>query len=252
MISETKQNWKQKHVEVTILHSIAGLATQILVKNNNDNSSFLIDCGDGTTRDILENGVDFHKLRGVALTHGHYDHCSGLHSLLGFFRMVGRTEEFHVYYPDGCKEIEGILNNFENCYPDSIPFKLLRKNLKDFNSDDNITYGFSLKSIEVLHYDSTVKYGTGTQIPAVGYEISIDDIKIAYSGDTGPIDSLNILFTKDTDLGIIEATHPDDSWVADKIKRHHLTEEEAINYSKVCKNNLIIHRLPESVINQRS
>jgi ribonuclease BN (tRNA processing enzyme) len=243
--------WKKRKIHVDILYSIAGLATQILIKKLDDLYSFLIDCGDGTTRDIVNSGIDFNKLLGVAITHGHYDHCSGLHSLLGFLRMIGRVDDFYIIYPDGCIEVEGMIKNFQTCYQESIPFTIVSKKISSQSETFKIKEFLTLKAVQVIHYGSTLKYGIGTRIAALGYEITVNNLKIAYSGDTGPTDTLKTIFTEKTDLGIIEATHPDDSWVKDKKNRYHLTEKEAKEYTSVCRDQIIIHKLHKSVIENR-
>jgi len=46
---------------------------------------FLIDCGEGTQRQLLRSGLGFRKLDTVLLTHGHLDHILGLGGLVSTF-----------------------------------------------------------------------------------------------------------------------------------------------------------------------
>ena len=46
---------------------------------------FLIDCGEGTQRQLLRSGVGFRKLDKILLTHGHLDHILGLGGLVSTF-----------------------------------------------------------------------------------------------------------------------------------------------------------------------
>jgi len=46
---------------------------------------FLIDCGEGTQRQILRSGLGFKRLEHVLLTHGHLDHILGLGGLVSTF-----------------------------------------------------------------------------------------------------------------------------------------------------------------------
>lgn len=43
---------------------------------------FLIDCGEGTQRQILRSGIGFKRLARILITHGHLDHILGLAGLL--------------------------------------------------------------------------------------------------------------------------------------------------------------------------
>jgi ribonuclease BN (tRNA processing enzyme) len=49
-----------------------GLSAQIVSHNE---YRFLIDCGEGTQRQILQSGIGFKRLTRVLLTHGHLDHA---------------------------------------------------------------------------------------------------------------------------------------------------------------------------------
>jgi ribonuclease Z len=49
---------------------------------------FLIDCGEGTQRQLLKSGVGFRKLSGILLTHAHLDHILGLPGLLSTLALL--------------------------------------------------------------------------------------------------------------------------------------------------------------------
>jgi ribonuclease Z len=71
-----------------------GLSAQI-VKHNE--FRFLIDCGEGTQRQILQSGIGFRSLNRVLLTHGHLDHILGLAGLLSTFMRWETIEELDIY-----------------------------------------------------------------------------------------------------------------------------------------------------------
>ena len=52
-----------------------GLSSQVVI---HDEFRFLIDCGEGTQRQLLRSGLGFRRLNAVLLTHGHLDHILGL------------------------------------------------------------------------------------------------------------------------------------------------------------------------------
>ncbi len=49
---------------------------------------FLIDCGEGTQRQLLKSGVGYRKLSSVLLTHAHLDHILGLPGLLSTLSLL--------------------------------------------------------------------------------------------------------------------------------------------------------------------
>jgi ribonuclease Z len=59
-------------------------------------SRFLIDCGEGTQRQLMRAGLGFRGLGRVLLTHAHLDHVLGLAGLLATFALYRLTGELEI------------------------------------------------------------------------------------------------------------------------------------------------------------
>jgi ribonuclease BN (tRNA processing enzyme) len=228
--------WQAKNWNVKVLYSKAGVATQILISSLK--CDILVDVGDGTLRDLLELDYDFEQLKGVAITHGHFDHVGGVWTLLGFLRMIGRTSDLFLITPRSCSEVEKLVERFMAVYGDTMPFRVILKELSD---EEKITIGrMEVQAFSVIHRGSTKLHGVGKRVPAVGYSIGYDKQRIVISGDTGICRALK-KFVKGADLAILEAT------VKEKTAKNfevHLSIEEATEIGKTAKKFILIHQWP--------
>lgn len=58
---------------------------------------FLIDCGEGTQRQILRSGIGFRRLNRILITHGHLDHILGLAGLLSTFSRWETIDDLQIF-----------------------------------------------------------------------------------------------------------------------------------------------------------
>lgn len=72
-----------------------GLAAHVVMVKD---YRFLVDCGEGTQRQILRSGIGFRRLNRVLITHGHLDHIYGLGGLLStLIRWGENAETWEIY-----------------------------------------------------------------------------------------------------------------------------------------------------------
>jgi len=70
-----------------------GLSAAIV---SHDEYRFLVDCGEGTQRQILQSGAGFKRLTRILLTHGHLDHILGLGGLMSTFLRWEAIDELEI------------------------------------------------------------------------------------------------------------------------------------------------------------
>jgi ribonuclease Z len=116
----------------------------------------LIDCGEGTQRQIMNSNLKLSKLHSIYITHLHGDHIFGLHGLLCTLNEI-RTTPLHIYGPVGIKKyIEFVYKNITQ---------------------------YSLHIIELIHRYSS---GTNTIVNTIShsnYRYEIDYCKIKHVSD---------------------------------------------------------------------
>lgn len=71
-----------------------GLPAQVILAGEH---RFLVDCGEGTQRQILRSGVGFKRLNRILLTHAHLDHILGLGGLVSTFSRWENISELEIW-----------------------------------------------------------------------------------------------------------------------------------------------------------
>src|SRR5512146_2031989 len=71
-----------------------GLSAQVIKRGE---YRFLVDCGEGTQRQILQAGIGFRRLNRILITHGHLDHILGLAGLLSTFMRWETIDDLEIY-----------------------------------------------------------------------------------------------------------------------------------------------------------
>ena len=71
-----------------------GLSSAVVLHNE---YRFMVDCGEGTQRQLLKSGLGFRRLNKILLTHGHLDHILGLGGLVSTFSRWEAIDELEIW-----------------------------------------------------------------------------------------------------------------------------------------------------------
>jgi len=215
-------------IDVDVLYSVSAIGTQILLTHSKEHA--LVDAGDGTVRDLVSRNVDFERIRGVLLTHEHFDHFSGLYGLLHFCRLQRRQEELILVVPGPVQVVDHLLKPPIMYEP--LPFEVRLVGLRENERA-------SIGELEATAF--AVEHGSAN---AFGYSIQDEQgFRVVVSGDTLSCENLE-RNVEGADIAVLEATYDDDS--GDLAGKYgHMTRSQAIALGKKAKKTMLIHTNPE-------
>ncbi len=183
-------------------------------------SVVLLDCGEGTKRQMIKAHIDFNSVKQIFITHLHGDHVLGVPGLLQSMTLCKREEPLNVFGPKGIQAfLQGVLDTLESpnfpvtiheiCEPGVIleersykvevcrgdhrlvswSYAIIEKPRPARTRDVEVE-GRDIRSLEVV------------EAPRIGKTV-------VYTGDTRPSDEITRLATG-ADLLIHESTFADD------------------------------------------
>jgi len=151
---------------------------------------FMFDVGDGVVRKAEDMGLPLDHLDGIFMTHWHSDHMMDLPRLINRSWLLGRTNDLHLYGPEGTDTLNQAINQYlqiENRHRvdhhgiDIMDISKARAIPHEFvlaGGSQKIIYqqdGITITAFDVNHEPIE---------PAVGYAIEYQGKKVIISGDT--------------------------------------------------------------------
>lgn len=82
---------------------------------------FLIDCGEGTQKQLRKFGINPLKLKAIFISHLHGDHVYGLFGLISTMGLMGRRTPLPIYAP---KPFDEILANHLQYFDTTLPYEV--------------------------------------------------------------------------------------------------------------------------------
>jgi len=173
---------------------------------NFSNKNILLDCGEGTAKQMLKFGLDKDFLDAIAISHYHPDHVSGLFMVIQMLYLQKRERDLPIYLPEHIEKFKDILNLFYT-FLSKIPFNI------NFFPVPSLPNDFPeikiIKSDHLLDYESIVKSnGFINKFNSYSFEITENDKKILYTSDCATLKPYKNMLAS-TDVLIIDAMHPD-------------------------------------------
>lgn len=165
--------------------------TSILVQIGSDN--ILIDAGRGVVRQLLRAGIPIGQIDKLFITHHHYDHIGDLHDVILSSWLQGRKGTLRIFGPPETQRIVDAL--LTQVYDKDIEFRDQGEpavgGWKPVETRDVLS-GVVYETDRWRIKADIVNHGLGLSLSdafrsrwvCLGYRIEIDDLVIAFSGDT--------------------------------------------------------------------
>lgn len=202
-----------------------------------DGTVNLIDCGEGTQKQLMKSKISFMEIDNVFLSHFHGDHFIGLIGLVQSMSFNGRTKSLNIYCPEfGTRILSNALSvgyytlNFDVKITEVEPGQLYDLGEFTFTSMKTdhpvpaLAYRFSEKDLVRIDRSKVVSLGVPNRLierirqkgfaEHNGITYTIDQISggirkgrsLVYSGDTRPMPEEMSAFAKNASVLVHETT----------------------------------------------
>lgn len=236
--------------------------TSMLLSYKNEN--ILIDCGEGTQKQLRLAKISPAKITRILITHWHGDHILGLPGLLQTLQANEYRKILYIYGPINSKEyLNSLLSGFISNLIINIKLKEITSSIVEETREFQIKssqlthncpclgYSFIEKDKRNIDIDYLKKFNLtkhpilkqlqqGKDIEWKGIKIEVDKAtkikkgrKITFILDTAPTDNA-VELAKDSDILVAESTHLDE--LKEKSNKYkHLTSKQSALIAKKAK-----------------
>ncbi|MBU6430100.1 MAG: MBL fold metallo-hydrolase, partial [Cyanobacteria bacterium REEB65] len=113
---------------------------------------FLVDCGEGTQRQLIRAAVGITQIQRILLTHFHADHFFGLFGMFKTWQLWGRTEPIEIYGPRGLQDMLDLFRRL-------IGKTDFQQHWKEISPGESLAFeGYRIQAISTEHKISSVGY----------------------------------------------------------------------------------------------
>lgn len=161
-----------------------------------DGDLYLVDAGDGAAGQLAKAGLELEDVKGVFLSHLHFDHTGGMLAVLGLRRQVNANTPLSVYGPPGTKFlIDGLLASMGPTMKAAygMPGQEWRPNVDVTELVDGSVVernGLTVTVAENSHFAIPESAGMPEKAKSLSFRFDMADRSIAFTGDTGPSDKV--------------------------------------------------------------
>ena len=222
-------------MKVTFIGTSSGLSvlnrSHASIHFDDYRTSFLLDCGEGTTNSLLKNGIDTGKIGKIIISHCHPDHCAGIPILMQYLHLIKRENRLDLYLPLGTSE--AFRRYFEQVYliNEKLTFDY---SLWEYGENAQITVGkVVIKPIPNRHLEGPDSLASIMRISINSYSLSVgqDGKSVYYSADLKDIEDLNppagtsIMIVESTHLSVSDAVKKADEMKVERLIMTHISPE---------------------------
>ena len=210
-------------MKITFIGTSSGKATL----NRNHSSllfssgkyNLLVDAGDGISRTLISNGINFNSLNGILFTHLHPDHFSGFPALIVQMKLMNRKEALVIFMHESLRTTveDFLLRSY--LLPERMGFEILYKTFRD-NERSVISESFSFLARKNSHLSNLEKFKTkylSLSLFSASFLFEIGNKKVLYTSDIGSEKDLFLFDEAIPDIFISEATHISPTTILDNI-----------------------------------
>lgn len=227
-------------------------SAQVILVND---SAYVIDCGDGVTRQLTAAGVRLSQLRHILITHNHSDHNLDYGNLIYSAWAVGLDKRIDTWGPPPLEKMTSLFFEMNSYDIDTRIADERKIPLVPLVHAHNLTRGGTVFDDGIVKATSALVTHPLVE-PAFAYRFDTADRSIVISGDTAPSDNL-VQLAKGADVLVHEAMYlpaidrlvasvPNASRLKEHILASHTTAEDAGRVAQAAGVRLLVlsHLIP--------
>ena len=173
---------------------------------------YLVDVGDGAAGRLAAAGIPLQRLKGVFISHLHFDHTGGLAAILGLRFQINAPGVLTVYGPPGTEEmVAGLVASMQpgaeagyGVPDEQTPDPAAMVSVVEIGDGAKMDLeDFTATAVENSHYSFPKGSEFDQRFDSLSFRFDLPERSIVYTGDTGPSESVEKL-AKGADLLVAE------------------------------------------------